>query len=71
MQLCRGYERPDLIVAGTNMYAILEEALTPLQRFSDSKMADAGFINLKYKNTDVIFDGGHCSDDKMYFLNTN
>ena len=71
MQLCRGYERPDLIVAGTDMYTILEEALTPLQRFSDSKMADAGFINLKYKNTDVIFDGGHCSDDKMYFLNTN
>ncbi len=74
MQLCRGIERPDLIVAGTNLYTTFEEALTPMQRFSDSKLADAGFANLKYKNTDVIFDGGqggHCADDKMYFLNTN
>lgn len=75
MQLCRGTERPDLIVAGTNMFTTFEEALTPMQRFSDSKMADAGFANIKYKNTDVIFDGGqgggHCADDKMYFLNTN
>lgn len=74
LQLCRGIERPDLIVAGTNMYTTFEEALTPMQRFSDSKLADAGFANLKYKNTDVIYDGGqggHCADDKMYFLNTN
>lgn len=75
MQLCRSTERPDLIVAGTNLYSVFEEALTPMQRFSDSKMADAGFVSLKYKNTDVIFDGGqgggHCADDKMYFLNTN
>ena len=74
LQLCRGIERPDLIVAGTNLYTTFEEALTPMQRFSDSKLADAGFANLKYKNTDVIFDGGqggHCADDKMYFLNTD
>lgn len=74
MQLCRGNERPDLIVAGTDIYTTFEEALTPLQRFSDSKIADAGFMNLKYKNADVIYDGGqsgHCADNKMYFLNTN
>lgn len=74
MQLCRGNERPDLIVAGTDIYTTFEEALTPLQRFSDGKIADAGFMNLKYKNADVIYDGGqsgHCADNKMYFLNTN
>lgn len=74
LQLCRGSDRPDLIVAGTDMYTTFEEALTPLQRFSDGKMADAGFVSLKYKNTDVIFDGGaggHCADNRMYFLNTN
>ena len=27
MQLCRGTERPDLIVAGTNMFATFEDAL--------------------------------------------
>lgn len=74
LQLCRGSDRPDLIVAGTDMYTTFEEALTPLQRFSDNKMADAGFVSLKYKNTDVIFDGGqggNCAANKMYFLNTN
>lgn len=71
MQLSRGNERPDIIVAGTDLYTMFEEALTPLQRFSDSKLADAGFANMKFKNTDVIYDGGHCADNKMYFLNSN
>ncbi len=71
MQLCRGTERPDLIVTGAGLYSIFESALTPMQRFSDSKMADAGFANLKYKNTDVLCDNGQCPDNKMYFLNTN
>ena len=71
MQLCRGTERPDLIVTGSGLYSIFESALTPMQRFSDSKMADAGFANLKYKNTDVLCDNGQCPDNKMYFLNTN
>ena len=75
MQLCRGSERPDLIVAGADMYSTFEAALTPMQRFSDHKVADAGFSSLKYKNTDVICDagqgGGHCADNKMYFLNTD
>lgn len=74
MQLCRGNERPDLIVSGAEMYYLFESALTPMQRFSDSKLADAGFVNMKYKNTDIIYDGGqggHCADNKMYFLNTD
>lgn len=71
MQLCRGTERPDLIVTGAGLYSIFESALTPMQRFSDSKTADAGFANLKYKNTDVLCDNGQCPDNKMYFLNTN
>ena len=71
MQLCRGTERPDLIVTGAGLYSVFESALTPMQRFSDSKMADAGFENLKYKNTDVLCDNGQCPDNKMYFLNTN
>lgn len=74
MQLCRSNERPDLIVSGADMYYLFESALTPMQRFSDSKLADAGFVNMKYKNTDIIYDGGqggHCADNKMYFLNTD
>jgi len=74
LSLCRGTDRPDLIVTDDTMYSLFEESLTPLQRFSDSKTADAGFTNLLYKQVPVVFDGGHggnCPKGHMYFLNTN
>ena len=57
-------------VDGSNV----RKSLAAMQRFSDPKMADAGFTSLKFKGADVIFDGGqggHCPDNHMYFLNTN
>ncbi len=74
ISLCRGTDKPDLIVAGDSMYSLYEQSLVQLQRFTESKMADAGFEALKYKGADVIFDGGQggsCPDGKMYFLNTD
>ncbi len=74
LKLCRNTDKPDLIVAGDKMYSLYEQSLVNLQRFSDPKLADAGFMALKYKGADVIFDGGqggNCPDDKMYFLNTD
>ena len=56
------------------MDAMFEQSLTDYQRFSDPKMADAGFTSLKYKGADVIFDGGQggaCPAKHMYFLNTD
>ena len=44
------------------------------QRFTDDKLAAAGFQNLKFMGADVVFDGGQGGDapvDHMYFLNTN
>lgn len=74
LQLVRGTDRPDLIVADDSLYELYENTLVPLQRFSDSKMADAGFQTLKYKGIDVVCDGGqggNCPEGHMYFLNTN
>ncbi|MGN0913024.1 MAG: phage major capsid protein [Alphaproteobacteria bacterium] len=74
LSLTRGTDKPDLIVADDTMYTLFEETLTPLQRFSDAKMADAGFQTLKFKGVDVVCDGGangRCPKGKMYFLNTN
>lgn len=71
---CRGTDKPDLIVADNSMYSLYEQSLQPLQRFTDPKMAEAGFTSLKYKGADVIFDGGQggaCPDKHMYFLNTD
>ena len=70
----RGSDKPDLIVCDDNLYSIYDSSLMDLQRFSDPKMADAGFVSLKFKGADVIYDGGqggHCPENHMYFLNTN
>ena len=74
MSLTRGTDKPDLIVCGNDMYSLFEESLTVQQRFSNPKMADAGFTTLRYKGADVVCDGGqgsNCPEDHMYFLNTN
>lgn len=71
---CRGTDKPDLIVADNTMYSLYEQSLTPQQRFTDPKLAEAGFTTLKYKGADVIFDGGQggaCPANHMYFLNTD
>lgn len=74
LALSRGTDKPDLIVADDHMYSLYEQGLTPLQRFSDPKLADAGFQTLKFKGVDVIYDGGqggNCPEKHMYFLNTD
>lgn len=70
----RGTDRPDLIVADDEMYQLYESSLIAQQRFMNSKLADAGFENLKFKGADVIYDGGiggACPAGHMYFLNTD
>ncbi|MBO6289803.1 MAG: phage major capsid protein [Alphaproteobacteria bacterium] len=70
----RGSDKPDLIVCDDALYGIYDSTLMDMQRFSDPKLADAGFVSLKFKGADVIYDGGqggYCPANHMYFLNTN
>lgn len=74
LQLVRGTDRPDMIVADNNYYRLYMEALQPLQRFTNAKLAEAGFENLKYQTADMIFDGGIGGPipvNHMYFMNTD
>ncbi len=74
LSVVRGNEKPDLIVTDNNYYRLYWEALQPQQRFTSSKMAEAGFESLKYQSADVVFDGGiggGCPVNHMYFLNTD
>lgn len=74
LKCCRGTDKPDLVVADNVMYSAYEQALQPNQRFTDPKLAEAGFTTLKFKGADVIFDGGQggaCPEKHMYFLNTD
>lgn len=74
LQLVRGTDKPDLIVADNNYYRLYMEALQPQQRFTSADMAQAGFESLKFMSADVVFDGGiggAAPLNHMYFLNTD
>jgi hypothetical protein len=65
-------DQPDLIVADTTYYGYFESSQVSLKRYSDQTKADGGFVTLKYKNADVIFDGNSgIPSAHMYMINTN
>jgi len=77
VQLVRGADRPDIIVAGNNYYRFYLESLQAIQRITSETSAGAGFTSLKYFgagfNCDVYLDGGiggQLNTNRMYFLNT-
>jgi len=78
VQLIRGTDKPNLIVADNNYYKFYLQSLQSIQRITDSgsSMAGAGFASLKYYGagmaSDVILDGGigMVTSNRMWFLNT-
>lgn len=72
LSLVRGDDQPDLIVMDNNYFTFFEQSQTSIKRYTDSTKADAGFVTLKYKGADVIFDGGSgIPANHAYFLNTD
>jgi hypothetical protein len=87
LQLVRGRDGVDLIVADGNYYRLFLEALQSIQRIGSPQDGGAGFSSLKYygggRATDVVLDGGFqgMSTDSipvggapvntMFFLNTD
>jgi hypothetical protein len=85
VQLVRGQDRPDLIMADNAAWSEYVESLQAQQRFSNTGQADAGFVTVKYMDADVVLDGGIYDDTgagavtgatgapagTMYFLNTD
>ena len=68
----RGDDKPDLIVASNDYFAFYEGSQVGIKRYTDKDEADGGFVSLKYKNADVVFDGGSgIPAAHMYFLNTD
>lgn len=52
----RGKVKPTLILTDQFVYEAYEGTLTVNERFLDMKMGDAGFENLMYKQTPIVFD---------------
>lgn len=73
--LTRGTDQPDLIVAAIDYFTFYETSQTSLKRYTtdDSEKAKGGFVSLKYKNADVVFDTSvsGISSAHAYFLNTD
>lgn len=75
LETSRGDDQTDLIVMDNNYFTFFEESQTSLKRYSSetgSTSANAGFVSLKYKGADVIFDGGSgIPANHAYFINTD
>jgi len=69
----KGNDVPDLIVTNEDLFSKYESLLTNNVRYQDVKKANAGFQNLMFKQTPVVFDLALAADTTsapMYFLNT-
>lgn len=72
LALTRGDDAPDLIVMDDTYFTFFEQSQTSIKRYNDASSADAGFVSLKYKGADVIYDGNTgMPDAHAYFLNTD
>lgn len=72
LELVRGNDQVDLIVSSNDYFSFYERSQVSIKRYTDKTEADGGFVSLKYKGADVIFDGNSgIPNSRMYFLNTD
>lgn len=72
-QLVRGTDMVDMIPCDANSYQLFADAMNDRQTIISADLAEAGFITMKFRNADVVLDGGvggACPANVMYFLNT-
>lgn len=80
-QLVRGSDRPDLIMCDNSVWTTYVASLQANQRFSNTNEGDAGFMTVKFMDSDVVLDGGiyngtvtnatGAPTGTAYFLNTD
>jgi len=78
IQLVRGTDKADLIVADNNFYSLYVQSLQAIQRITSEESGASGFASLKFygggTSADVVLGGGYGSQatsNHMWFLNTN
>lgn len=64
-----GNDHPDVILTTQTLFEKYESLLTPNLRYADTKTADAGFQNLLFKATPIMYDTA-CTAGVVYFLNS-
>lgn len=66
----RGTDKVDMWLADQNYYTFYLESLQTNMRFTNPQLADAGFVNLKFMTSDVVYDN-QCPADHMYGCNSD
>lgn len=72
LNLCmnnRRMDAPDIILSDMTSYEYYEDAVLPMLRIQNNKLADAGFDNQTFKRIPMIW--SPAITGRMYFLNTN
>lgn len=64
-----GNDHPDLCLTTQSLFEKYESGLTAQLRYTDTKMADAGFQNLLFKDIPVVYDV-HAPAKTMFFINS-
>jgi len=64
-----GSDRVDALFTGQGVYEFYESTLTPQVRYTDTKSANLGFMNLLFKQTPVYWDFD-CPAGVMYGINS-
>ncbi len=77
IQMVRGTDKTDLIVADNNYYSYYINSLQAIQRVAGEETAAGGFASVKFygggQSADVVLDGGigaNATANHMWFLNT-
>lgn len=65
-----GKQAPDLALTTRLVYEAYEQFFTPDRRYSDSKLAEYGFISLKFKGACDVTWEEDCTSQTLFFLNT-
>jgi hypothetical protein len=61
-----GNDHPDVVLTTQTLYEKYEALLQPNLRYTDTKTADAGFQNLLFKASPVMYDVS-CTSGVMFF----
>jgi hypothetical protein len=68
----RGDDKPDLWVMSNDYFTFYETSQVAIKRYTEAGEAQGGFTSLKYKSSDVMFDGGSgIPNSRGYCLNTD
>lgn len=73
LTLTRQGDKPTVIIAGPAVYALFQASLQPQQRFMNADSAAAGFSEILFMNTPVVFEStaSGIASTSAYFLNTD